>query len=144
MFPSPTGVLYLLIRRYRNYKIRGEEVSVPYWGSLSSNTSMQSFQYLRMVSVPYWGSLSSNKYPKFQEKFEDEFPSPTGVLYLLIKEVVNIRKRVFVSVPYWGSLSSNPASANPVFMHIDYSLYVAKNIFIILIPKVIYNYQFVQ
>ena len=73
------------------------------------------------VSVPYWGSLSSNK------------------SYEVGKEM-----RRWVSVPYWGSLSSNPASANPVFMRIDYSLCVAKNIFIILIPKVIYNYQFVQ
>ena len=74
------------------------------------------------------------------------FPSPTGVLYLLIPRsdrIVKVRNRK-VSVPYWGSLSSNPASANPVFMRIDYSLCVAKNIFIILIPKVIYNYQFVQ
>ena len=75
----------------------------------------------KKVSVPYWGSLSSNKVPA------------------IMREKLDI-----VSVPYWGSLSSNPASANPVFMHIDYSLYVAKNIFIILIPKVIYNYQFVQ
>ena len=74
-----------------------------------------------------------------------KFPSPTGVLYLLIdRRNVIMESRIKVSVPYWGSLSSNPASANPVFMHIDYSLYVAKNIFIILIPKVIYNYQFVQ
>ena len=37
------------------------------------------------VSVPYWGSLSSNK--KLSDtipKLDDKFPSPTGVLYLLI------------------------------------------------------------
>ena len=96
-FPSPTGVLYLLIG-----------VGVDY-------------SYYDIVSVPYWGSLSSNK-PIAEEEISEEL----------------------VSVPYWGSLSSNPASANPVFMRIDYSLCVAKNIFIILIPKVIYNYQFVQ
>ena len=72
------------------------------------------------------------------------FPSPTGVLYLLMVAVYVDTLEKLVSVPYWGSLSSNPASANPVFMRIDYSLCVAKNIFIILIPKVIYNYQFVQ
>ena len=74
----------------------------------------------------------------------EEFPSPTGVLYLLIIKGDGVSLVTTVSVPYWGSLSSNPASANPVFMRIDYSLCVAKNIFIILIPKVIYNYQFVQ
>ena len=74
-----------------------------------------------MVSVPYWGSLSSN-----------------------VQKTQQTKEQKIVSVPYWGSLSSNPASANPVFMRIDYSLCVAKNIFIILIPKVIYNYQFVQ
>ena len=98
-------------------------VSVPYWGSLSSNSikNMKNIKF-KNVSVPYWGSLSSN--------------------YLVNVKYEEVKR--LVSVPYWGSLSSNPASANPVFMHIDYSLYVAKNIFIILIPKVIYNYQFVQ
>ena len=123
-FPSPTGVLYLLIRCNENYRLDAQGVSVPYWGSLSSNSKKQETPVKNLsdiVSVPYWGSLSSNYAHQFRKwKLEN------------------------VSVPYWGSLSSNPASANPVFMRIDYSLCVAKNIFIILIPKVIYNYQFVQ
>ena len=98
LFPSPTGVLYLLITAGELLKAQAKQVSVPYWGSLSSND-------MKSLAKFFTGE---------------------------------------VSVPYWGSLSSNPASANPVFMRIDYSLCVAKNIFIILIPKVIYNYQFVQ
>ena len=38
------------------------EVSVPYWGSLSSNLVLaEDFVNLVIVSVPYWGSLSSNR-----------------------------------------------------------------------------------
>ena len=36
-------------------------VSVPYWGSLSSNLeNTMNIDYGQQVSVPYWGSLSSN------------------------------------------------------------------------------------
>ena len=60
-FPSPTGVLYLLIRCNENYRLDAQGVSVPYWGSLSSNLIQIYVKPLRiMVSVPYWGSLSSN------------------------------------------------------------------------------------
>ena len=38
-----------------------------------------------LVSVPYWGSLSSNaQLMKDKNALKTEFPSPTGVLYLLI------------------------------------------------------------
>ena len=88
-FPSPTGVLYLLIILMLGIicirKIR--KVSVPYWGSLSSNT----MTFVTVVNIVY------------------KFPSPTGVLYLLIlTNEIGGNKRYSVSVPYWGSLSSNP------------------------------------
>ena len=86
-FPSPTGVLYLLIRCNENYRLDAQGVSVPYWGSLSSNSKKQETSVKNLsdiVSVPYWGSLSSNF---------------TDVSYKAA--------RTLVSVPYWGSLSSN-------------------------------------
>ena len=61
-------------------------VSVPYWGSLSSNDDKAEATACNLlVSVPYWGSLSSN-FNEFlsSEKSDNMFPSPTGVLYLLI------------------------------------------------------------
>ena len=40
-----------------------------------------------IVSVPYWGSLSSNFVNDVPKTLKDfKFPSPTGVLYLLIAE----------------------------------------------------------
>ena len=86
-FPSPTGVLYLLIRCNENYRLDAQGVSVPYWGSLSSNSKKQETPVKNLsdiVSVPYWGSLSST-YEEECEEIETEV----------------------VSVPYWGSLSSN-------------------------------------
>ena len=61
MFPSPTGVLYLLINFH--YIVGAVLiVSVPYWGSLSSNNVTPiANSAVSNVSVPYWGSLSSNK-----------------------------------------------------------------------------------
>ena len=109
-FPSPTGVLYLLIRCNENYRLDAQGVSVPYWGSLSSNSKKQetpvknlsdivsvpywgslSSNYeeeceeieTEVVSVPYWGSLSSKRNEKNKQQRSNEFPSPTGVLYLL-------------------------------------------------------------
>ena len=82
-FPSPTGVLYLLILFILQI-ISHKKVSVPYWGSLSSNGAGECYgTYRHRVSVPYWGSLSSN--------------------------IINMYLKVqpIVSVPYWGSLSSN-------------------------------------
>ena len=67
-FPSPTGVLYLLIRCNENYRLDDQGVSVPYWGSLSSNDNN---------SLPALTTV--------------QFPSPTGVLYLLIMKK-NVRK----------------------------------------------------
>ena len=108
MFPSPTGVLYLLIHIICTVIFVSIYVSVPYWGSLSSNTTQEAIEILRaefpsptgvlyllievvtacqiqnLVSVPYWGSLSSNKNLKSWHTLAEEFPSPTGVLYLLI------------------------------------------------------------
>ena len=85
LFPSPTGVLYLLIIDNIDYKLYIHQVSVPYWGSLSSNYR------------------NFNRWNKMRM-----FPSPTGVLYLLIGCVGwHTRERQSVSVPYWGSLSSN-------------------------------------
>ena len=89
-------------------------------------------QLSKQVSVPYWGSLSSNGLKmKIGDKIIYGFPSPTGVLYLLI-EVIDMKGNPgqkfpsptgvlylliiqdlsllyvgVVSVPYWGSLSSN-------------------------------------
>ena len=60
-FPSPTGVLYLLIWNLEAKTLFGIKVSVPYWGSLSSNKELAT---------------------KINDL--DRFPSPTGVLYLLI------------------------------------------------------------
>ena len=83
-------------------------VSVPYWGSLSSNLKARAVLCDDFVSVPYWGSLSSNEYKENALKEFAEFPSPTGVLYLLIEVIDMINfKGMQVSVPYWGSLSSN-------------------------------------
>ena len=86
-FPSPTGVLYLLIRCNENYRLDAQGVSVPYWGSLSSNSKKQETPVKNLsdiVSVPYWGSLSSNYKVYSGYARCDRFPSPTGVLYLLI------------------------------------------------------------
>ena len=60
-FPSPTGVLYLLMIIYILTK-------------------------MKKVSVPYWGSLSSNFKSAIKEWFSAQkmFPSPTGVLSLLM------------------------------------------------------------
>ena len=88
-FPSPTGVLYLLISV--GYVAQGsdESVSVPYWGSLSSNNNEKNVtvEIKKKVSVPYWGSLSSNSCINTDRPdiFCKWFPSPTGVLYLLIR-----------------------------------------------------------
>ena len=86
-FPSPTGVLYLLISYYNKTNTNKENVSVPYWGSLSSNSNLlPKGEALPMVSVPYWGSLSSNNMRYLTVKRnKNGFPSPTGVLYLLIE-----------------------------------------------------------
>ncbi len=59
-------------------------VSVPYWGSLSSNLLAKTWERMNIVSVPYWGSLSSNIIRLLQMDLQVKFPSPTGVLYLLI------------------------------------------------------------
>ena len=41
-----------------------------------------------IVSVPYWGSLSSNFVNDVPKTLKDfKFPSPTGVLYLLISVI---------------------------------------------------------
>ena len=63
-FPSPTGVLYLLMRLLNTETPKPFIVSVPYWGSLSSNLLSKKQETLanNLVSVPYWGSLSSNKH----------------------------------------------------------------------------------
>ena len=60
-FPSPTGVLYLLMKKPKKL-----------WTNLTR------------VSVPYWGSLSSNSLMKSMAPNGTMFPSPTGVLYLLM------------------------------------------------------------
>ena len=131
MFPSPTGVLYLLIEVVTACQIQNL-VSVPYWGSLSSNKNLKSWhtlaeefpsptgvlylliiakklinRFYRLVSVPYWGSLSSNSRGSCRQFWRIQFPSPTGVLYLLIVIVERYFFLNMVSVPYWGSLSSN-------------------------------------
>ena len=94
-FPSPTGVLYLLIRCNENYRLDAQGVSVPYWGSLSSNSKKQETPVKNLsdiVSVPYWGSLSSNDNNSLPALTTVQFPSPTGVLYLLIMKK-NVRKQ---------------------------------------------------
>ena len=64
---------------------------------------------LLIVSVPYWGSLYFNKKSDFTDKdLRNLFPSPTGVLYISMKErKCNEDYTYFVSVPYWGSLYFN-------------------------------------
>ena len=56
---------------------------------------------MKKVSVPYWGSLSSNaQLMKDKNALKTEFPSPTGVLYLLIIEesaVLNFTVKEFPS-----------------------------------------------
>ncbi len=60
------------------------------------------------VSVPYRGSLYSNRRRKTYEKENYMFPSPIGVLYILIsyKDETTTLGASEVSVPYRGSLYS--------------------------------------
>ena len=87
MFPSPTGVLYLLIFEGKTKEINTEIVSVPYWGSLSSNCPDT---ISRVEAVCQFPSPTGVLYLLInQERVlkldRIKFPSPTGVLYLLMK-----------------------------------------------------------
>ena len=109
-FPSPTGVLYLLMKKPKKLWTNLTRVSVPYWGSLSSNNKRKAVWVLVECEFPsptgvlYLLMVQVN----VMERIDTEFPSPTGVLYLLISyyNKTNTNKEN-VSVPYWGSLSSN-------------------------------------
>ena len=54
---------------------------------------------MHSVSVPYWGSLSSNANLYNERAFYKGFPSPTGVLYLLIDDVGGRRKQTSEKFP---------------------------------------------
>ena len=62
VFPSPIGVLYILIFTKNGVKSTKGVVSVPYRGSLYSNwrKKMKKSDLYNFVSVPYRGSLYSN------------------------------------------------------------------------------------
>ena len=108
-FPSPTGVLYLLILILACYQLINLLVSVPYWGSLSSNMITLAKAIKSRFPSPTGVLYLLMQIISKVDTSGVRFPSPTGVLYLLIGKRKNKLHILWqqVSVPYWGSLSSN-------------------------------------
>ena len=112
-FPSPIGVLYILIRpKIQHNNAHPQIVSVPYRGSLYSNfmNEKQMKQQNEWFPSPIGVLYILINIRNITRHAQQLFPSPIGVLYILIDAISHYKAIIedyLVSVPYRGSLYSN-------------------------------------